>query len=319
MSLPPLKHPFSPPITLLRLLLRLSAGISARAACLRPGSRRTGARRPRLAGPLAALGLLCLPLPALSSGGPAPAGKSASGALCHGFGPQTPRDISMTAGQNRITFPLAPPPEQMNLCNIHTHTNAEHKGPGFSVLSVERGKGGYKCNASDQLTAEELRDPFGGHGAYHNVSPGDTIEVHWVYSSCQVEPGEGLGACLSQACNNPTLRVESQVFLVVNDPQALDFALFDFGGTFTDGHPQPHSLPTGTGDPVVFRGSTTGPSYTQAICSPFQVTWSVRPDCARLDISSLDRWARQGNIFGEDHSHGVREIVTALQELAPIE
>lgn len=54
--------------------------------------------------------------------------------LCQGFGPQTPRDISEAAGQNARVFTLAPSSTEMNLCNIHTHTNAEHKGPGFSVF-----------------------------------------------------------------------------------------------------------------------------------------------------------------------------------------
>ena len=52
---------------------------------------------------------------------------------------------------------------------------------------------------------------------------GDTIEVHWVHSSCDVAPGSGLGSCMNDSCKNPQLRVESQVFLVVNDPEALDF------------------------------------------------------------------------------------------------
>ena len=49
----------------------------------------------------------------------------AEGAYCEGFGPQTPRDISLTEGVNAVEFPLAPPSTEMNLCNIHTHTNAE--------------------------------------------------------------------------------------------------------------------------------------------------------------------------------------------------
>ncbi|KAA2317437.1 cadmium carbonic anhydrase [Pseudooceanicola sediminis] len=206
----------------------------------------------------------------------------------------------------------------MNLCNIHTHTNAEHKGPGFSIVSRDPDAGGYQCDRGDLLTQEELRDPAFGHGPFHGVKPGDTIEVHWVYSSCDVTPGKGLGACLSDACANPTLRVESQVFLLVNDPFALDFANYDHKGHVAAGHPQPMSLPANTGAPVVFRGSTTGPSYTQAICSPLQVTWSVRPNCARLDISSLYRWGMDGNVFQEDHSHGVRPLVTAPELLAPI-
>ncbi|WP_416898471.1 MAG: delta-class carbonic anhydrase [Minwuia sp.] len=243
----------------------------------------------------------------------------AASETCVGFGPQTPRDIAAAAGSNTQVFPLAPAASSMNLCNIHTHTNAEHKGPGFSVFAGPGDHGGYKCNNSDTLTEAELKDPADGHGAYHGVKPGDTIEVHWVHTSCAISPGPGLGSCLSDACANPTLRVETQVFLVVNDPDALDFGDFAYQGNVVKGRHQPKSLPTGTGEPVVFGGSTTGPKYTQKICSPLQVTWSVRPQCARLDIASLHRWAENGNVFKEDHSHGVRQLVTAPELLSPIE
>ncbi|MGZ0189347.1 MAG: delta-class carbonic anhydrase, partial [Alphaproteobacteria bacterium] len=53
--------------------------------------------------------------------------------ICHGYGPQTPRDIAETAGSNPRVFALVPAVGEMNLCNIHMHVNAEHKGPGFSV------------------------------------------------------------------------------------------------------------------------------------------------------------------------------------------
>ena len=61
------------------------------------------------------------------------------------------------------------------------------------------------------------------------------------------------------------------------------------------------------------------PSYDQSTCSAAQVTWSARPQCARLDIDSLYRWAEQGNVFNETGSHGVRQLVTAPELLAPIE
>ena len=237
--------------------------------------------------------------------------------LCEGYGPQTPRDIAETGGINARVFSLAESTGPMNLCNIHTHTNAEHKGPGFSVSGGDGVNGGWKCNETDSLTAAELEDPTGGHGSYHGVVPGDTIEVHWVFSSCDIAPGKGLGSCLSEACANPQLRVETQVFLVVNDPNAANFADFGYAGA-GDGLHKPKSLPTGTGEPVVFAGSTTGSSYDEAQCSPFQVTWSVRPSCMKLDISSLHAWAEGGNIFEEDHSHEVRQIVTSLELLAPI-
>lgn len=237
--------------------------------------------------------------------------------LCTGFGPQTPRDISSKAGTNKRAFNPAPAASEMNLCNIHTHTNAEHKGPGFSVFAGSDEHGGFKCNDSASLSVGELQDPAHGHGAFHGVKPGDTIEVHWVYSSCDVAPGEGLGACLSPACANPQLRVEAQVFLVVNDPKALDFAAFTADAGKTNGLYQAKALPSGTGTPVVFAGSTTGSKYTQSKCSPLQVTWSVRPQCAKVDVSSLHKWAA-ANVFKENHSHGVRPLVTAPELLAPI-
>ena len=238
--------------------------------------------------------------------------------LCLDSGPQTPRDITSVKGLNTVKFPMAPDYTEMNLCNIHTHTNAEHKGPGFSVFVNNTDSGGYACNDASSLTETELTDPLGGKGAYKGVKPGDTIEVHWVHTSCDIEPGEGLGSCLSETCTDPLLRVEAQVFLVVNDPEnAYDFADIAYGNTVRNGKHQAKAIPNNTGEPVVFRGSTTGPSYTQSTCSPMKVTWSVRPQCARVDISSLHRWA-EGNVFNETKSHGVRQLVTAPELLSPI-
>ncbi len=238
--------------------------------------------------------------------------------VCTGYGPQTPRDISSPAGANTQIFSAAPAASRMNLCNIHTHTNAEHKGPGFAIFAGPDVHGGWQCNGTADLTEAELK-PVEGEATYKGVKPGDTIEVHWVYSSCDVTPGPTLGACLSESCANPQLRGEAQVFLVVNDPDAIDFEDFTYSGSAIGGLHQPKSLPSGTGTPVVFPGSTTGPSYTEAKCSPLQVTWSVRPHCAKLDINSLHRWAAGGNVFEETESQGVRQLVTAPSLLAPIE
>jgi hypothetical protein len=46
---------------------------------------------------------------------------------CIGAGPQSPRDIDNPAGSNSVKFETAPLIEEMNLCNIHFHRNAEHK------------------------------------------------------------------------------------------------------------------------------------------------------------------------------------------------
>lgn len=235
--------------------------------------------------------------------------------LCTTMGPQTPRDISGVAGLNLTTFPMAPASTEMNLCNIHTHTNAEHKGPGFEIFAGATDNGGYQCNETPDLTAAELT-PYNGVRSYAGAEPGDTIEVHWVHTSCDTLPGEGLGNCVS--CEDPLLRVETQVLLVTNDGNGADMMDFAYMGNTVNGKNQPRAIPTGTGTPVVFRGSTTGPSYNQAVCSPAQVTWSVRPQCAKVDAASVHEWSRSDTIFNETKSHGVRQLVTAPELLSEI-
>jgi hypothetical protein len=247
-----------------------------------------------------------------SSGVPAP---TARPRLCEGFGPQSPRDIAVPIGTNARAFSLAPPASRMNLCNMHFHAQAEHKGPGFDIYAGPQATDGWQCNDTPTLTVAELRDP--GPGICGGIKPGDTVEVHWVHTTCDVAPGQGLGACFNDSCQNPQLRVETQVFLLVNDRDALNFDDFDHAPSMIGGVHQAKALPTRTGAPVAYLGSTTGPSYSQQICSPAQVTWSVRPQCAKLDIASLNRWCA-GNSSREDHAHGVRHLVTAPSLLAPM-
>ncbi len=237
-------------------------------------------------------------------------------ALCVDMGPQAPRDIGNPSGANADAFPLAPPSGEMNLCNLHTHTNAEHKGPGFNLFVSSADDGGFACNETPALSPAELAP---APGAFRGVKPGDSLEVHWVHTSCDATPGEGLGACVPDSCDDPLLRVEAQVFLVVNDAHAPDFTTMAYGGNRVDGRHQAKSIPSTTGQPVLYRGSTTGPSYDQSNCSKARVTWNVRPKCSRLDINSLHRWAEQGNAFNESGSHGVRQLVTAPELLASIE
>lgn len=233
-----------------------------------------------------------------------------SGPVCTGFGPQTPRDIDGHHGTNKQLFSLAPKSKNMNLCNIHFHNNAEHKAKAFSIYAgkSEHGHGGgYQCGISKNLTKSELTKP--SQKICKGLKPGDTIEVHWVHSSCDIKPGAGLGSCLSKKCANPDLRVETQVFTLVNDKSAMNFNDFAYGGNMVKGRHQAKSLPKGTGHAIDFMGSTTGPKYTESTCSPLQVTWAVRPKCAKLDINSLGEWCKS-NEFSEDHAHGVRKLVT---------
>lgn len=227
-----------------------------------------------------------------------------------GFGPQAPRDIDSSSGKNAIIFNSAPEYTKMNLCNIHFHKNAEHKGGEFTTYAGNGDglgmKSGYKY--SGKLTALELvpvHDKIcaNDHGA---LNVGDTIEVHYVYSTAQVTPGATLGACLNESIKNPQLRVEAQVFVLVNDDKALDFNKLT-EHSVKDGYQQALNIPSDTGTPIQYAGSTTGPSYNEK-ASPFQVTWSVRPEVAKVNISTVGAWCK-GNVFKEDHGHGVRNLV----------
>lgn len=248
---------------------------------------------------------------------------AASESACEGFGPQAPRDIDHKEGLNKRIFSTTPSYKEMNLCNIHFHNNAEHKAKAFSIYAgaggghgAHGGKGGgYQCNISKSLTPAELMPTQ--TEICKGIKPGDTIEVHWVHSSCAVKPGKGLGSCSSKSCLNPDLRVETQVFTVVNDPTATNFNDLTYQGNKVNGLYQAKSLPTNTGEPVVFTGSTTGPKYTEHTCSPMQVTWSVHPTCDKVDINSLGKWCK-GNVFEEDHAHGVRKLVTNPELLSEI-
>jgi len=242
-----------------------------------------------------------------------------SSEVCVGYAGQAPRDIDSKVGSNPVKFDLASPASEMNLCNIHFHANAEHKAKDFSIYAGDGKDGfgsGYQCAISTSLSESELKAPEGE--VCKGLVPGDTVEVHWVHTSCDVTPGSGLWSCLSDACANPDLRVETQVFTLVNDSSALNFNDLSYDGNQVDGFHQAKALPTDTGLPVEFMGSTTGPKYDQQACSSLQVTWSVRPQCAKLDINTIGKWC-QSNVFEEDHAHGVRKLVTDPRLLAPIQ
>jgi len=130
-----------------------------------------------------------------------------------------------------------------------------------------------------------------------------------------VTPGPTLGACISEAIGNPQLRVETVVAVLVNDDSAADFVEMAKIGE-RGGYQQAVNIPVTLGKPIRYAGSTTGPGYNEK-GSPFQVTWNVRPEVAKLDINSVGAWLSD-NPFDETGAHGVRNLVTAAELLSPI-
>lgn len=237
-----------------------------------------------------------------------------------GFGPQAPRDIDSVAGTNKRVFEDAPDYTQMNLCNIHMHAGAEHKGGQFTRYAGNGNGKGYGTGFlySGKLSEAEMAafKSAVGKGDKGTLQSGDTIEVHYVHTTAQVTPGPTLGSCLSDSIANPQLRVETQVFVVVNDENALDFMelteVSEVNGLY-----QAPNIPADTGEPVQYAGSTTGPSYNEK-GSPLQVSWSVRPDVAKVNIATVAAWF-EDNIFDEQSAHGVRNLVMNQALLSPIQ
>jgi len=228
-----------------------------------------------------------------------------------GFGPQSPRDIDTIEGDNTLDFNAAPPYTEMNLCNIHFHENAEHKGGEFTKYQGNGDGHGYLSGYEYSGTLNEAELTPVGHKVCPNkhdfLEPGDTIEIHYVHSTAKVNPGPTLGSCLSDAVKNPQLRVEAQVYVLTNDGKGKDFIKLTEHG-MKNGFNQALNIPDYTGIPVRYDGSTTGPGYNE-IGSPLQVSWSVRPKVVKVDIKSVGKWC-EGNVFKEDHGHGVRNLVT---------
>lgn len=227
------------------------------------------------------------------------------------FGPQSPRDLSNRGGANQRVFAHAPERQALNLCNIHLHENAEHRGGEFTTFAGNgdgRGNGtGFRYNGI--LSAAELA-PVGraiGESDEGNLVPGDTVEIHFVYTSADAKPGATLGACFTDATKNPQLRVEAVVAVLVNDPKAANMVRMS-EITQASGLYQAPNLPDHLGKPIRYAGSTTGPAYNE-VASPFQVTWSVRPKVLKLDLNALGAWL-EDNPFKETHAHGVRNLVT---------
>jgi Delta carbonic anhydrase len=236
-----------------------------------------------------------------------------------GFGPQSPRNIDSSTGNNNVAFNAALAYSDMNLCNIHFHKNAEHAGGEFTKYAGNGDGHGYLSGYqySGHLTKTELAplDYEACPSKHGSLYPGDTIEVHYVHSTAQINPGPTLGSCLSDSIKNPQLRVEAQVYVLINDSNALNFGALVKHGQKNGLH-QALNIPNNTGTPVQYAGSTTGPNYNEA-GSPFQVTWSVRPKVAKVNIATVGKWCKE-NVFNEDHAHGVRNLVTNPKLLSEI-
>lgn len=235
------------------------------------------------------------------------------------FGPQSPRDIDQNSGKNKYKLKENLVHEKMNLCHIHFHKNAEHKGGEFTKYAGNGdgygNNGGYRY--SGQLTKEELKSVKSkicpsNHGS---LLSGDTIEVHYVYSKAKRKPSPTSKVCLSTLTKKTELFVVAQVYVLVNDEKAFDFKDFTQVGLKNNFY-QVLNFPDKKDIPVQYFGSTTGPTYNEK-ASPLQVLWRVYPKVIRVNLKTVGQWC-QKNVFGESHGHGVRNLVTNPDLLSEI-
>lgn len=227
-----------------------------------------------------------------------------------GYGPQSPRDLTHADGANTHVFGSAPATGQMNLCNIHMHMNAEHKGGDFTKYAGPGDGHGFHTGFqyTGHLDHSEVKplDHEVCPSEHGGLQAGDTIEVHYVYSTAEVNPGPTLGSCLNENDKNPQLRVDAHVMVLVNDDKAADFKYLTEVGK-QGAYNQALHVPNQTGAPIQYQGSTTGPGYNEK-ASPFQVSWGVHPHVVKVNAESVNQWCK-GNVFNEDHAHGVRNLV----------
>ena len=207
---------------------------------------------------------------------------------CSRAGPQSPREIdgSTIAGTNghasssssRPPPSFAGPAETLNLCNIHMHKNAEHKAQAFSKPAGSDNNHGWQCSQVDLTAAETAATA--APSVCGGLRPGDTVEVHWVYSSCNGGPGHTIKACMKDHPDGATggpcagdgwrtasYRVEAQVFVLVNGPGpqdggGLDFATMTTVTTVASSNLHQVVLPDSSGGRVQYVGSSCNTQTT---------------------------------------------------------
>ena len=247
-------------------------------------------------------------------------------------GPQSPRDINQNGGENRTAFTVAKSSNTMQLCNAHFHKNAEHRGIGFTKVASPTG---HQCDAA---LSPVFKTPVAGapNGVCEGtVKPGDTIEMHFVFTSCKdASPGPTLGACSTKSCRNPSLRVEARIFVLVNShgnqhvPGLGSLAkVSEFGSLFGSHEHLPPVVVPSAARAVQYQGSTTNTAFdNSSTCSPAHVTWQVGQSCTPLDIRSLQEWCegnnpfreKEGNVMKPIEGHGARALVTNPKLLSAI-
>jgi hypothetical protein len=241
-------------------------------------------------------------------------GARAAFVACSDAGTQSPADVSegaLASGASILpTNAILRNVSLMTLANVHYHSPAEHRSQGeFSTPNAS--ESGFACDDASDATGtarvvatngDDVSDARYAFSFCQDVAVGDTIELHWVYSTGAARTGvsDGLsGAFATQ--NNPYVVVRAQVFKITNNPSDDVADLLVSWNT------------TLVSDAVRYVGSTTGDKYDNVDrCSPFLVIWHVDRECHRVSARSLDEMCRvmKDNGLSDDlKAHAARQLV----------
>jgi len=218
---------------------------------------------------------------------------------CEDAQPQAPRDLSTGApGAKRAIGPLNLVPGQADATangfvhvNTHFHEGAEHKSDAYHSaphgaaherrLLSGHAVPGWQC--ADSVDHEH--DNSGMWAPYEfqfckDVNVGHTYEIHYVHATGGPKNiahpmSGGLGGALFET-RNPSIIVQAQVYVVVNDDS------YGVAGSLLDFQHRSDN------DVVAYTGSTTGRSFNNEFCSPYEINWHVDRACHRVSAKSFD-------------------------------
>ncbi|WP_208984114.1 delta-class carbonic anhydrase [Roseibium aggregatum] len=101
----------------------------------------------------------------------------------------------------------------MTLCDIHFHKNAEHRGGDFTTFAGNGDGRGYGTGFlyDGRLSAAELalRQRPVGSNTGDELIPGDTIEIHFVFSTVSGGRDRGTALEISSGMKYPVIPTKS--------------------------------------------------------------------------------------------------------------
>jgi len=238
---------------------------------------------------------------------------------------QSPADVSIGAeeGMREGAGTLVEDYEAAGMCvvNVHFHLGAEHKSAGqYDVdgaefmaslgeserrrLAAAEDYPGWFCQGYD---AEDPKYTTEYEWEYcEGVHVGMTYEIHWP-ASTHGHCGrftDGLGGLFCYSQTPDAIGVQGQVFMIVNDEDHLVDDL-------TSGMRKDLAS-----DVAMYTGSSTGPSYSDEICSPYApISWHVDRECHLLSAKSFDHLCKYMKDQGQTKDlepHGSRDTVIPL-------